>query len=92
MVFISSSNTSNGNSKVLTVQGAYTDSAQVPTVSTDVITKESRQKEKRERDSYKKNSKVEEPAPKAMIAINGIGWGLSYMAEEDEASKCSCYR
>ncbi|GKA48422.1 putative ribonuclease H-like domain-containing protein, partial [Tanacetum coccineum] len=29
-------------------------------------------------------SKVEEPAPKAMIAINGIGRDWSYMAEEDE--------
>nr|GEY95374.1 hypothetical protein [Tanacetum cinerariifolium] len=26
------------------------------------------------RESYKKDPKVEEPAPKAMIAINGIGW------------------
>nr|GEU87626.1 ribonuclease H-like domain-containing protein [Tanacetum cinerariifolium] len=39
------------------------------------------------RESYKKDPKVEEPTPKAMIAINGIGWDWSYMAEEDEASK-----
>nr|GEZ84791.1 hypothetical protein [Tanacetum cinerariifolium] len=36
MAFISSSNTSNGKSKVPTVQGASTASAQVPTVNTDV--------------------------------------------------------
>nr|GEV48488.1 ribonuclease H-like domain-containing protein [Tanacetum cinerariifolium] len=39
------------------------------------------------RESYKKDPKVEEPAPKAMIAIDGIGWDWGYMAEEDEASK-----
>nr|GEZ36573.1 F-box domain, leucine-rich repeat domain, L domain-like protein [Tanacetum cinerariifolium] len=39
------------------------------------------------RESYKKDPKVEDPAPKATIAIDGIGWDLSYMAEEDEASK-----
>nr|GFD22655.1 hypothetical protein [Tanacetum cinerariifolium] len=117
-----------------TVQGAYTDSAQVPTVSTDLadaslsydtvcafianqpngsrikyedisqiddddieemdikwnlallsmmadrvqITNESRQKE--ERESYKKDPRVEEPATKAMIAIDGIGWiGVIWM-------------
>nr|GEU42241.1 putative ribonuclease H-like domain-containing protein [Tanacetum cinerariifolium] len=43
--------------------------------------------EGRERKSYKKDHRVEEPAPKAMIAIDGIGWDWSYMAEEDEASK-----
>nr|GEX00269.1 hypothetical protein [Tanacetum cinerariifolium] len=32
------------------------------------------------RESYKKDPKVEEPAPKAMIAIDGIGWDWSYMA------------
>nr|GEU32409.1 hypothetical protein [Tanacetum cinerariifolium] len=51
------------------------------------ITKKSKLREERERESYKKDPKVEEPAPKAMIAINGIGWDWSYMDEEDEASK-----
>ncbi|GKC82820.1 ribonuclease H-like domain-containing protein, partial [Tanacetum coccineum] len=36
------------------------------------------------KESYKKDPKVEEPAPKAMIVIDGIGWDWSYMAEEDE--------
>nr|GEZ60355.1 ribonuclease H-like domain-containing protein [Tanacetum cinerariifolium] len=39
------------------------------------------------KESYKKDPKVEEPAPKEMIAIDGIGWDWSYMAEEDEALK-----
>nr|GEV97906.1 reverse transcriptase domain-containing protein [Tanacetum cinerariifolium] len=47
----------------------------------------SRSKDRGKRESYKKDPKVEEPAPKAMIAIDGIGWNWSYMAEEDEASK-----
>nr|GEV84933.1 hypothetical protein [Tanacetum cinerariifolium] len=41
----------------------------------------------RKRKSYKEDPKVEELAPKAMIAIDVIGWDWSYMAEEDEASK-----
>nr|GEX24956.1 hypothetical protein [Tanacetum cinerariifolium] len=45
----------------------------------------SQDREKRE--SYKKDPKVEEPVPKAMIAIDGIGCDWSYMAKEDEALK-----
>ncbi|GJW81292.1 RNA-directed DNA polymerase, eukaryota [Tanacetum coccineum] len=43
-----------------------------------------RSQDRRKKESYKKDPKVEEPAPKAMIAINGIGWDWSSMAEEDE--------
>ncbi|GKC43534.1 hypothetical protein Tco_1061256 [Tanacetum coccineum] len=43
-----------------------------------------RSQDKGRRESYKKDPKVEEPAPKAMIAIDGIGWDWSYMDEEDE--------
>ncbi|GJS52281.1 ribonuclease H-like domain-containing protein [Tanacetum coccineum] len=43
-----------------------------------------RSQDKGRRESYKKDPKVEEPTPKAMIAIDGIGWDWSYMAEEDE--------
>nr|GEY47907.1 synaptobrevin, longin-like domain protein [Tanacetum cinerariifolium] len=46
-----------------------------------------RSQDRWKRKSYKKDPKVEEPAPKAMIAIDGIGWDWSYMAEENEASK-----
>ncbi|GKB90352.1 putative ribonuclease H-like domain-containing protein [Tanacetum coccineum] len=45
-----------------------------------------RSQDKGKRESYKRDPKVEEPASKAMIAIDGIGWDWSYMAEEDEAS------
>ncbi|GJX53208.1 ribonuclease H-like domain-containing protein [Tanacetum coccineum] len=41
-------------------------------------------KDRGKKESYKKDPKVEETAPKAMIAIDGIGWDWSYMAEEDE--------
>nr|GEU58196.1 hypothetical protein [Tanacetum cinerariifolium] len=46
-----------------------------------------RSQDRGNRKSYKKDPKVEEPAPKAMIAIDGIRWDWSYMDEEDEASK-----
>nr|GEV96023.1 hypothetical protein [Tanacetum cinerariifolium] len=36
------------------------------------------------RESYKQGSKVEELAPKAIMAINGVGWDWSYMANEEE--------
>nr|GEX61373.1 hypothetical protein [Tanacetum cinerariifolium] len=140
MAFISSSNTSSGKSKVPSVQGATTASAQVPTVSTDVAAASlsydtvcafiatqpngyqikyedisqiddddieemdikwnltllsmradsfrrrlvkrlpfkdlisPRSQDRRKRESYKKDPKEEELAPKAMIAIGGIGW------------------
>nr|GEU92142.1 putative ribonuclease H-like domain-containing protein [Tanacetum cinerariifolium] len=97
MAFISSSNTSSGKSKVPSIQEASTASAQVPTVSTDIDDDDIEGMDikrnlallsiRTDRESYKKDPKVEEPSPKAMIAIDGIGWDWSYMAEEDEASK-----
>nr|GFA93509.1 hypothetical protein [Tanacetum cinerariifolium] len=36
------------------------------------------------RENYKQGSKKEEPAPKALIAIDGIRWDWSYMANEEE--------
>ncbi|GJW99813.1 hypothetical protein Tco_0183727 [Tanacetum coccineum] len=55
------------------------------TMSLDDVSPKSQDRGKIE--SYKKDPKVEELAPKAMIAIDGIGWDWSYMAAEDEASK-----
>ncbi|GJU75769.1 putative ribonuclease H-like domain-containing protein [Tanacetum coccineum] len=43
-----------------------------------------RSQDKGRRESYKKDPKVEEPIPKEMIAIDGIRWDWSYMADEDE--------
>nr|GEU86297.1 hypothetical protein [Tanacetum cinerariifolium] len=45
-----------------------------------------RSQDRGKKESYKKDPKVEEPTPKAIKAIDGIGWDWSYMAEEDEAS------
>nr|GEU73077.1 retrovirus-related Pol polyprotein from transposon TNT 1-94 [Tanacetum cinerariifolium] len=36
------------------------------------------------RESYKQGPKEEEPSPKALMAIDGIGWDWSYMANEEE--------
>nr|GEU59768.1 hypothetical protein [Tanacetum cinerariifolium] len=89
-----------GKSEVPTVQGASTASAQVPTVSTNVAAaslsydrsfarkyRSSRSQDRWKRESYKKDTKVEEHIPKAMIAIDGIECDWSYMDEEDKASK-----
>ncbi|GJR92806.1 putative ribonuclease H-like domain-containing protein [Tanacetum coccineum] len=43
-----------------------------------------RNQDRGNRENYKKDPKVEETAPKAMIAIDDIGWDWSYMAEQDE--------
>nr|GEW20224.1 hypothetical protein [Tanacetum cinerariifolium] len=43
-----------------------------------------RSQEMGKRESYKQGSKEEEPAPKALMAIDGIGWDWSYMANEEE--------
>nr|GEX76907.1 hypothetical protein [Tanacetum cinerariifolium] len=36
------------------------------------------------RETYKQGSKEEELAPKALMAIDGVGWDWSYMANEEE--------
>nr|GEY54652.1 hypothetical protein [Tanacetum cinerariifolium] len=36
------------------------------------------------RESYKQGPKEEEPAPKALMAIDGIGWDWSYMDNEEQ--------
>ncbi|GJW64235.1 ribonuclease H-like domain-containing protein [Tanacetum coccineum] len=46
-----------------------------------------RSQDKSRRESYKKEPKVEEPSHKEMMAIDGIGWDWSFMAEENEASE-----
>nr|GEW54320.1 hypothetical protein [Tanacetum cinerariifolium] len=40
--------------------------------------------DKGRRESYKQGSKEEEPAPKALIAIDEIGWDWSYMTNKEE--------
>nr|GEW91625.1 hypothetical protein [Tanacetum cinerariifolium] len=36
------------------------------------------------RDNYRQRCKVEEQTPKALMAINGVGWDWSFMANEQE--------
>nr|GEX45931.1 hypothetical protein [Tanacetum cinerariifolium] len=36
------------------------------------------------RDNYRQRSKVEEQAPKALMAINRVGWDWNFMANEEE--------
>nr|GFA26211.1 hypothetical protein [Tanacetum cinerariifolium] len=43
-----------------------------------------RSQDKGKRESYKQGHKEEEPAPKALMAIDGIRWDWSYMANEEE--------
>nr|GEV62749.1 hypothetical protein [Tanacetum cinerariifolium] len=43
-----------------------------------------RSQDRGKRESYKQGPKEEEPAPKALIAIDSIGWDWSYMANEEE--------
>nr|GEX03682.1 uncharacterized mitochondrial protein AtMg00810-like [Tanacetum cinerariifolium] len=43
-----------------------------------------RNQDKGRRDNYRQGSKAEEQAPKALMAIDGVGWDLSYMANDEE--------
>nr|GFB01717.1 hypothetical protein [Tanacetum cinerariifolium] len=43
-----------------------------------------RSQDKGRRENYKQGSKEEEPAPKALMAIDEVGWDWSYMANEEE--------
>nr|GEV38241.1 hypothetical protein [Tanacetum cinerariifolium] len=43
-----------------------------------------RSQDRGRRERYKHGSKEEEPAPKALMAIDEIGWDWSYMANEEE--------
>nr|GEX23975.1 hypothetical protein [Tanacetum cinerariifolium] len=43
-----------------------------------------RSQDRGRRDNYRQGSKVEEQAPKALMAIDGVGWDLSYMANDEE--------
>nr|GEV00123.1 hypothetical protein [Tanacetum cinerariifolium] len=43
-----------------------------------------RSQDRGKRESYRQGPKEEEQAPKALMAIDGIGWDWSYMANEEE--------
>nr|GEZ13223.1 retrovirus-related Pol polyprotein from transposon TNT 1-94 [Tanacetum cinerariifolium] len=40
--------------------------------------------DREKRDNYRQGSKAEEQAPKALMAIDGLGWDLSYMINDEE--------
>nr|GEU92993.1 hypothetical protein [Tanacetum cinerariifolium] len=44
----------------------------------------SKNQESGRRDTYRQGSKAEEHAPKALMAIDGVGWDWSYMANDKE--------
>nr|GFD11770.1 hypothetical protein [Tanacetum cinerariifolium] len=39
---------------------------------------------KRKERNYRQGSKTEEKTPKALIAIDGVGWDWSYIANEED--------
>nr|GFC56790.1 hypothetical protein [Tanacetum cinerariifolium] len=43
-----------------------------------------RSQDRGKRDNYRQGSKVEEQAPKYFMAIDGVGWDWSYMANDEE--------
>nr|GEY83690.1 putative ribonuclease H-like domain-containing protein [Tanacetum cinerariifolium] len=43
-----------------------------------------RSQDRGRRDHYRQGSKVEEQAPKALMAIDGVGWDWSFMGNEEE--------
>nr|GFC08155.1 hypothetical protein [Tanacetum cinerariifolium] len=43
-----------------------------------------RNQDRGRRDTYRQGSKAEEQAPKALMAIDGVGWDWSYMANDEE--------
>nr|GEY27799.1 hypothetical protein [Tanacetum cinerariifolium] len=65
-----------------------TASASVATISQDTacayIASQSSELPETRRDNYRQGSKAEEQAPKALMAIDGVGWDWSYMANDEE--------
>nr|GEX87051.1 hypothetical protein [Tanacetum cinerariifolium] len=43
-----------------------------------------RSQDRGKRDNYRQGSKAEEQAPKALMAIDGVGWDWSYMVNDEE--------
>nr|GFC68170.1 hypothetical protein [Tanacetum cinerariifolium] len=44
-----------------------------------------RSQERRRKESYRQGTKAEEKTQKALMAIDGVGWDWSYMANEGES-------
>nr|GFD11494.1 hypothetical protein [Tanacetum cinerariifolium] len=43
-----------------------------------------RNQDRGRRDNYRQGSKAKEQAPKALMAIDGVGWDWSYMENDKE--------
>nr|GEZ60894.1 hypothetical protein [Tanacetum cinerariifolium]GEZ60903.1 hypothetical protein [Tanacetum cinerariifolium] len=88
MAFISSAKHSSRNeeSNTASVPTASTNvptaSASVATISQDTAAPKSQDRGRR--DIYRQRSKAEEQAPKALMAIDGVRWDWSYMANDGE--------
>nr|GEX05283.1 putative ribonuclease H-like domain-containing protein [Tanacetum cinerariifolium] len=97
MAFISSSNTSSGKGEVHTASIKYEDITQIDEDDIDEMdikwnmallsmraNRAPRSQDRGKRESYRQGPKEEERAPKALMAIDGIGWDWSYMDNEEE--------
>ncbi|GJU60602.1 putative ribonuclease H-like domain-containing protein [Tanacetum coccineum] len=51
-----------------------------------------RSQDRGKRESYRKDPKVEEPAPKALMAIDGIGWDWNYIWLMNDENHLTCGR
>nr|GFC80829.1 hypothetical protein [Tanacetum cinerariifolium] len=79
MAFVSSPST-NSTNEVHTAYGVSTAGAQSKTASTQLALLSMRD---RYRDSSRRTVHVEEIPPKAMVAIDGVGFDWSYMAKNE---------
>nr|GFA46068.1 ribonuclease H-like domain-containing protein [Tanacetum cinerariifolium] len=66
-----------------------TASASVASISQDtacayIASQAPRSQERGMKDNYRQDSKVDEQTPKALMAIDGVGWDWSYMANKEE--------
>nr|GEW15345.1 hypothetical protein [Tanacetum cinerariifolium] len=88
MAFISSAKNSSGKEEVNTASFSTIKYEDINQIDEDDIEemdiKASRSQDRGRRENYKQGSKEEEQAPKALMAIDGVGWDWSYMAIEEE--------
>nr|GEV63798.1 ribonuclease H-like domain-containing protein [Tanacetum cinerariifolium] len=99
MAFISSAKNSNGKEekktgKKIIIQGtdmAGFDKSKVECINCHKMghfarkCRAPRSQDKGRRENFKQGSKTEEQAPNALMAIDGVGWDWSYMANEEES-------
>nr|GEW38787.1 ribonuclease H-like domain-containing protein [Tanacetum cinerariifolium] len=85
--------TSQQNGKKISIQGSYVagfDKSKVECFNCHKMghfereCRAPRSQERGRRDNYRQGSKAEEQAPKALMAIDGVGWDWSYMANDEE--------